>query len=78
MDGGDGAHAAMVPRKKRQRGEKGVVEVTAWVCRGSRGCAGCTCLWTQLSLGEIPMRRNAGSTGARAMAASACVIAGPP
>lgn len=34
----------IVLRKRRQRGvsHEGVVEVTAWACRGGRGCGGYT------------------------------------
>lgn len=86
VDGGDGAHACVfiVLRKKRQRsGERheGVAEVTVWVCGGREGCDGRTCLQIRLLLGEIQVRRDAGAAGstrARAVAATACGIAGPP
>lgn len=82
----DGARARVltVPRKKRQRsGERyeGVAEVTAWVCGGRGDCDGCRCLQSQLLLGDIWVRRDAGaggSTGVKAMAATACGIAGAP
>ena len=83
--GGDGAHACafIVPKKTTWSSERHerVAEVTAWVCGGRGGYAGCTCLWTQLLLGEIQVGRDpgaGGSTRARAMAATAYGIAGPP
>lgn len=86
MGARDGAHARVftVPRKKRQRSSEryeGVAEVMAWVCGGRGDCDGCRCLQSQLLLGEIRVRRDAGaagSTGAKAMAATACGIAGAP
>lgn len=52
-----------------------VVMVMAWACGGGGGCAGCTCLYTQVLMGEIGVRRY---TRAKAMAATVCGIEGPP